>query len=402
MYKLIDLVFMCFRLQQLQQQVAAQIKMKGYKTNIYQFIKMTSIKNITNIILICLAALKGSAQAPFGPVRLTDSVACTAVADQGVAPVCWTFGTNSLFEADLLRTQGLRVNLSEMFYARYAYIDKAKMYLATKGKTYFEGGGQFHDVIRVIERYGMVPESAYPGKPKGRQHDHTLLDTAMQRLVKRWLRLGLTTLQPKHLRQLNDTLNKYLGKPPTRFLYNGKWHTPRSFADTYLHFTNDYLELVAFADKPLYQKHELVDRYNWAADHFYNISLADMQMVADSALAAGWSLGWEGDVTEPDFYTLDGYASLEKLPADVDDKRLANYKDLSTERDHMLHLVGAGYDSLGKRWYYQKNSWGNYNRFKGFLYMDENYFLYKTVILFVNKAALTPGLRARLGLTVGR
>lgn len=371
-------------------------KCKSYKTRIVQFIKMTRIKNIIPLIF-CFATVYCYAQAPAGPVRLTDSVACTAVSDQGAAPVCWTFGTNSLFESDLLRTQGLRVNLSEMFYARYAYIDKAERYLATHGKTYFEGGGQFHDVIRVIERYGMVPEAAYPGKPQPRrQHDHTLMDKAMVRLAKRWVLMGLTHLRPKMLRQLEDTLNRYLGKPPARFLYNGKWHTPRSFADTYLHFTNDYLELVAFADKPLYQKHVLVDRYNWAADSFYNISLTDMQMVADSALAAGWSLGWEGDVTESSFYTLDGFASWENLPADIDDKRLANYKDLSTERDHMLHLVGAGYDSSGKRWYYQKNSWGNYNRFKGYLYMDENYFLYKTVILFVNKAALTPTMRERL------
>lgn len=393
---------MYFRLQQLQQQVAAQIKMKGYRTNIYQFSKMVSIKNCITLFF-SITALQCGAQAPAGTVRLTDSVACTAVGDQGAAPVCWTFGTNSLFEADLLRTKGLQLNLSEMYYARYAYIDKAQRFLATQGKTYFEGGGQFHDVIRVIERYGMVPEAAYPGKASARrQHDHTLLDTAMQRLVKRWQRLGLTTLQPKHLRQLNDSLNKYLGKPPARFLYNGKWHTPRSFADTYLHFANDYLELVAFADKPLYQKHVLVDRYNWANDSFYNISLADMQMVADSALAAGWSLGWEGDVTENGFQAIGGYASWDTLPADVDDKRLTNYQTLATERDHMLHLVGAGYDSLGKRWYYQKNSWGHYNRFNGYLYMDENYFLYKTVILFVNKAALTPTMRARLRLNDSR
>jgi bleomycin hydrolase len=185
---------------------------------------------------------------------------------------------------------------------------------------------------------------------------------------------------------------------PTTFVYNGKRYTPRSFADNLLHFTNDYLELVSFGDKPLYQNHVLVDRYNWANDSFYNISLADMQMVVDSALARGWSLGWEGDVTETGFDTFAGFAALDNLPDSVDDKRLANYKNLSTERDHMLHLVGAGYDSLGKRWYYHKNSWGNYNPFKGYLYMDENYFLYKTVILFVNKAALTPSLRARLGM----
>lgn len=58
-----------------------------------------------------------------------------------------------------------------MYIARYAYIDKARQFLATKGKTYFEGDGQFHDVIRVISKYGIVPEEVYDGIP-GKQMNH--------------------------------------------------------------------------------------------------------------------------------------------------------------------------------------------------------------------------------------
>ena len=94
---------------------------------------------------------------PIG-IKLTDSVTCTPVKDQSQSPTCWIFGTNSIFESDLLKRYNIRLNLSEMYIARYAYIDKAKQFLATKGKTYYEGGGQFHDVIRVINNYGMVPE----------------------------------------------------------------------------------------------------------------------------------------------------------------------------------------------------------------------------------------------------
>jgi aminopeptidase C len=98
-------------------------------------------------------------------IHLTDSVSCTPVKDQSQSPTCWVFGTNSLFESDYIKKYHTVLDLSEMFIARYAYIDKAIKYLATKGKTYFEGGGQFHDVIRVVNKYGMVPEEAYPGKP---------------------------------------------------------------------------------------------------------------------------------------------------------------------------------------------------------------------------------------------
>ena len=93
-------------------------------------------------------------------IKLTDSIVSSPVVDQGATPDCWAFGTNSLFETDLLTKHQLVVNLSEMFYVRYAYIDKAKQFLTTKGATYFEGVGQFHDIIRVLERYGMVPEES--------------------------------------------------------------------------------------------------------------------------------------------------------------------------------------------------------------------------------------------------
>ncbi|MBP6590680.1 MAG: hypothetical protein KA229_11280, partial [Chitinophagaceae bacterium] len=70
-----------------------------------------------------------NAQLPGYPVpekvKLRDSIDCTNVKDQGLSPTCWVFGTNSVMESDLIRLTGTRLNISEMFVARYAYIDKA-------------------------------------------------------------------------------------------------------------------------------------------------------------------------------------------------------------------------------------------------------------------------------------
>jgi bleomycin hydrolase len=64
----------------------------------------------------------------------------------------------------------------------------------------------------------------------------------------------------------------------------------------------------------------------------------------------------------------------------------------------MLHIVGLGYDDSGKKWYYLKNSWGTWvNDFKGFLYMSEEYFKLKTVVVMVNKSALPKYLKEKLG-----
>ncbi|MBK7560584.1 MAG: hypothetical protein IPI68_03460 [Chitinophagaceae bacterium] len=333
-------------------------------------------------------------------IRLTDSVSCTTVKDQSNSPTCWVFGTNSLFESDLIKRKNIRLNLSEMFIARYAYIDKANQFLATNGKTYFEGGGQFHDVIRVVNRYGMVPEEVYSGIP-GEQsyHNHAGLDTAMNIFTNRLLIEGKKLVEGNDLHQMNDTLDKYLGKVPVDFYYQEKRYTPKTFAEEVVGFGNDYLELVSFADQPLYKQFILSDKYNWANDSFYNVTLDDMHQLVDSALHKGWSVGWEGDVTETGFQHTGGYASFPDSAHQYDEERLANYKNESTERDHMLQIAGIGNDKNGKKWYYLKNSWGTFfSKFDGYLYMEENYFRLKTVILFVNKQALPQILKNKLGL----
>ncbi len=193
-----------------------------------------------------------------GKVRLTDSVSCTSVKDQSQSPTCWVFGTNSLIESDLIKQYNIRLNLSEMFIARYAYIDKAKQFLSTKGKTYFEGGGQFHDVIRVINNYGIVPEGEYDGRPdKQLSHNHTKLDTAMKLFTVGLLSEGKTELDSIALHQMNDTLE-------------------------------------------------------------------DMHMLVDTALHKGWSVGWEGDVTEEGFHYYGGYASFADSAHFYDEERLIN------------------------------------------------------------------------------
>lgn len=333
-------------------------------------------------------------------MRLTDSVACTSVKDQSQSPTCWVFGTNSLFESDLMKQYGLEFDLSEMFIARYAYIDKAKQYLATKGKTYFAGGGQFRDVLRIVSKYGAMPEEAYTGRPDfSSSHNHTKLDTAMKGYINGLLLLGKTSLNEKEIKQVNDTLDRYLGHVPEMFWYKGEQYSPKTFANKVLKIENEYVELMSFADLPMNKKCLLNDKFNWAGDSLYNISLHDLMAVVDTAIAKGWSVGWEGDVTERGFNQYSGYVTLSDSAYQYDTKRLQEFKNETTERDHMLHLTGIGRDEKNRKWYYLKNSWGSWlSQYKGYMYMNENYFRLKTVILMVNKQALPTQLKTKLGI----
>jgi bleomycin hydrolase len=332
-------------------------------------------------------------------IKITDSVYYAEIENQFNTSTCWTFCTNGLFESDLKKRLGITINLSEMFYVRHAYIDKAAQYLATKGKTYFEGGGQFHDVIRVIEKYGIIPENVYAGKlAKAKEHNHTTLDKEMLALVKQFLKAGKTKLSAQDLKLLNSILDKHLGKVPATFVFNGKRFTPKSFAQNILQFKNDYIEIVSFSDKPLYKKFMLADKYNWAYDSFYNVRLDELKMILDTAIAKGWSVEWEGDVTENGFSFYSNYAIADSLPNNIDEQRLINYANETTERDHGMQIISIGKDSIGNTWYGLKNSWGKTSYSNGIWYMNETYFKWKTVTLIVHKEGLPVHLARKLNL----
>ncbi|MEO7984144.1 MAG: C1 family peptidase, partial [Bacteroidota bacterium] len=75
------------------------------------------------------------------------------------------------------------------------------------------------------------------------------------------------------------------------------------------------------------------------------------------------------------------------------------FEDQSTLLNHMMHIVGVTKDKKGDKWYYVKNSWGDYsNPLGGFLFMREDYFKIRTVAIIVNKNAIPAATRKKMGL----
>ncbi|MCH5685743.1 C1 family peptidase [Niabella sp. W65] len=63
-----------------------------------------------------------------------------------------------------------------------------------------------------------------------------------------------------------------------------------------------------------------------------------------------------------------------------------------------MHIVGMAKDQNGKDYYLVKNSWGESNDFKGFLYVTKAYVQYKTTGLMVNKKALPANIKQKIGI----
>ena len=72
------------------------------------------------------------------------------------------------------RQGGKLIRLSEVFAVRYAYPIKADAYVRAQGKTNFWEGGNNHDAMDMLRRYGAVPRAIFTGLNEGETKATTL------------------------------------------------------------------------------------------------------------------------------------------------------------------------------------------------------------------------------------
>ena len=56
------------------------------------------------------------------------------------------------------------IDLSEMYVVYNIYKDKAANYVLRQGKANFSQGALAHDLIRAVDKHGVIPESVYSGR----------------------------------------------------------------------------------------------------------------------------------------------------------------------------------------------------------------------------------------------
>jgi bleomycin hydrolase len=334
-------------------------------------------------------------------LALPSKYSCTPVKDQYISSTCWSFSSISLLESELMRIGKGKLDLSEMFIARHSMERKIARHLQLKGGNFFTPGGQFHDAVWVMKKYGAVPEEVYSGKGRGEGlHDHSEMDTLLSQFVDSCISRGVTSLNAFQQAFLDSSLDYYYGKLPVSFSYKGKSYTPQTFLHQYLQINpDDYAEITSYSHHPWYSKFVLEDKYNWTAGEYYNVPLSDFSRITDRALDSGFSVGWDGDAKDNYFDFAEGLAWLPGAISNFQAERQQAFEDQSTLLDHMMHIVARTTDAKRNKWYYVKNSWGDKsNSLGGFLYMREDYFKMRTVAIIVNKKAIPADIRRKLGI----
>lgn len=344
------------------------------------------------VYIFCLvSALNIYAQPPdYSKININHFVKCSPIEDQQYSSTCWSFASTSFIESEIYRQQNFFYDLSEMYFARYSYFNKVSAYLKSDGRIFFTPGGQFHDVLEVIRKWGICPEFAYPGYTPGTYyHDHHIMDTLVWKYTLALLKEGKKSIGANDVKLYNNIFDTYLGKEITGFNYNGKEITPVEYGKNVLRFNpDDYIEITSYTHHPFYEEFVLNDKFNWLEKKYLNVPLDDFMQIAYYAIDNGYSVCWDGDVTEETFDQENWWAYLPEGSPSNQQARQTSFEDGTTTIDHMMHLVGYGKDDKGATWFSIKNSWGKSGPNLGYFIMSEPYFKIKTVAIIVHKNAV--------------
>ena len=315
---------------------------------------------------------------------------------QGLSGMCWCFSTTSLLESEIYRLTKREIKLSELHTVYWEYVEKARAFVQTRGKTHIGEGSEANAVFRIWKKYGAVPGPAYTGFKSGMKfHDHenTLFPEIENYL--NGIRDRNAWNEEEVVATVRSILDHYLGPPPATVTVDGRNMTPREYlADVVRVNPDDYVDLFSLMEKPYFRKVEFEVPDNWwHSMDYYNIPLDDFMRTLKNAIRNGYSVAIGGDFSEAGYsYGFAGIAvvpSFDILSSGIDElSRQFRFSNGTTTDDHGLHLVGYT-EKDGKDWYLVKDSWSTaYNSaHPGYYFFHEDYVKLKMLGISVHKDA---------------
>lgn len=342
----------------------------------------------------------------------------TSIKDQGSSGTCWSYSGNSFLESEMIRMGKKPVEISQIYTAYYTYLEKAKTYVKLHGDQAQGEGGQLHDVLTIFRKYGAVPREVYTGLRDGQtRNNFSEMSTLIQGMNENIVKSKKPT--PAWQKAITGVMDSYLGVPPQSFQYNGKTYTPRTWADQVVGINpDDYVGISSFKEHAYYKPFVLLIQDNWSFESFYNVQMNDLTNIIDNALQNGYTVAWASDVSEKYFSWKNGVAFVPEKDMDkmnkeeladlfngpkteaktTESQRQEAFDDYSTTDDHGMHIVGLVKDQNGKEYYIVKNSWGESNDYKGYLYVTKEYVKFKTISILLHKNGIQKEIKSKLGI----
>ena len=337
----------------------------------------------------------------------------TSVKDQHKSGTCWDFATLGFVESEILRTSGKTYDLCEMFVANKDYMDCATHHVRMHGFSQICEGGSADDVFEVIKKYGICPEDAMPApgslvgdslanfeefrkdfkeivKYYGTGNNHIFPADTMGGLE------YVVRTVPGWQIAVQKVIDKYIGKCPESFTYEGKTYTPKTFAASLgIDWTN-YISLTSFTHHPFYENFVIESLHKWRMRPSFNLPIDQLMSILDRAIEKGYCVAWGGDVSgvyeksDGEYVTKSDFDNngIAKLPPNIvvsQELRQQQWDDWTFTYDHVMLIYGITKGSDGQKYYMVKNSWGTQYGRNGIWYMSEDYIKLNTTYIFLCK-----------------
>ena len=374
-----------------------------------------SVQTMKKTLTLIAAALMAMPMAAQQTKKFTvvKQLPITSVKNQYRSGTCWDFATLGYFESEILRKTGKTYDLCEMFVVNKDYMDNATHYVRMHGYSQISEGGSCDDVLEVIRQHGICPEDAMPapGSLTGDSlANFKVFFPELERMVSSIVRANADlnrfteseqtqalAKEPKpHWKDsVQAIIERYVGRCPETFVYEGKTYTPKSFAESLGLNLDDYVSLTSYTHHPFNQWFVIEAPYKWRLKPSYNIPIEQLIQLMDQALDAGYTVAWGGDVSG-DFLRKEGLAQLPDSVVPTQQLRQEQWDDWRFTYDHVMLVYGKATDEAGKPYYLVKNSWGEYGPYKGIWYMSRDFMMLNTTYLFLNRHALPTTLQEAL------
>lgn len=369
------------------------------------------------LFAVFATALFSQKQEPY-EFKEIKRLAATPVKNQEKTGTCWAFSTASFLESEALRLGKREANLSEMYVVRHIYRQKCENYVRRQGTANLGEGGLAHDLLNAVKQFGIMPESAYPGrKDPGVPFNHSMLEKNLKTLCDQFVAQGKAgKLSEKWQLKVDSILDAEFGSVPPTFTLDSTVFTPVSYRDYLGIRPDDYVHITSFTHHPFYEKFILEVPDNWANGQFYNLPINEFMRTLNHALELGYTVEWDADVSNMGFSAGNGIAIVPEkdwLDRSVAERQNAfkiwepekpvsqEYRQQLFDRqettdDHLMHIVGMLDETHSGHYYVVKNSWGEISDLKGYVNVSEAYMRLNTISFTIHKNALPTDVRRRL------
>jgi len=357
------------------------------------------------------------AQDLYYDLKVEKTVAATDSKDLQRINSCWSNTGTALIEAEMIRSGKGTYDLAEMDFIHNAYLLKAQAYLDSKGKVQVTEKGLPIDVFKLVDEYGMAPESAYMKSDMNTMDKQSgEMDAIIRGTLRRALDQGETSLTDRYQNYVDAALSKHIGDTKMQFKYEGKDYTPESFAEQSAINSSDYIMLTADNREEHHMPFVLGLKQNWDNDHFYNVHSNELYRAIKDAIEMDYVVGWYGFLDGEMIYEDEavGLVPLDRMPGEgegdkeatmsdqpvpeitiTDKKRQENFEVLVGGTYNYMTLFGISIDSQGNKYLVGKDACSEGNKE---LNMSKAFTELNTIYVLLNKNGLSKELRNKLGL----